>query len=182
MDEVADAGDAVGVETEVILVSVSIGADAQGGGDGVLCDGTDIPAFHPAVFHLQCAQTAVCLGGPGKVVGGVQERSDIVHLLHDFHGTVARSFVERDADSVRGEGGEFVAQEVGLARDFHQYVGAFRQVVSFFYLLQDGIDCFCTVPPASVAEEGFTADGVTVECGSIDGIGLRAGEGVEGVV
>ena len=28
---------------------------------------------------------------------------------------------------MRSEGGEFVAQKVGLARDFHQYVGAFRQ-------------------------------------------------------
>ena len=43
------------------------------------------------------------------------------------HGTVARSLVERDAGGVRSEGGEFVAQKVGLARDFHQYVGAFRQ-------------------------------------------------------
>lgn len=35
MDEVADTGDAVGIETEVLFVSISVGADAQGGGDGV---------------------------------------------------------------------------------------------------------------------------------------------------
>ena len=56
------------------------------------------------------------------------------------------------------------------------------RAVSFFNLLQDGIDRFRSVPPACVTEEGFTADGITVECGSINGIGLRAGKGVEGVV
>ena len=44
------------------------------------------------------------------------------------------------------------------------------RAVSFFNLLQDGIDRFRSVPPACVPEEGFTADGITVECGSIDAL------------
>ena len=55
-------------------------------------------------------------------------------------------------------------------------------VISFFCLLQYCIDFFCPVSPPGIAEKGFTADGIPAECRGIDGVCLRAGKGMEGIV
>ena len=114
-DEGVDAAGAVGIVAEFCSIQGTAEADVHRALIGVIQDIGRSELIQLPVAQLDGDDFGVGLPYGGEVVDAVQDGTDVVELLHDFHEEGVFVLEERDAGGVRGEGGKFVAQHIGQA-------------------------------------------------------------------
>ena len=114
-DEGVDAAGTVGIVAEFGAVQGAAQANVHRALIGVIQDIGLGEMVQLPVAKLDGDDFGVGLPDGGEVVDAVQDGTDVVELLHDFHEEGVFVLEERDAGGVRGEGSEFVAQHIGQA-------------------------------------------------------------------
>ncbi len=114
-DEGVDASGTVGIVAEFGPVQGTAEADVHRALVGVIQDIGLGEVFQLPVAQFNGDDFGVGLPDGGEVVDAVQDGTDVVELLHDFHEEGVFVLEERDAGSMRGEGGKLVAQHIGQA-------------------------------------------------------------------
>ena len=116
MDEVPDPFDSLRVEIEIVHAIITIGGDALGRLNCIHRNIFKRNVIPSSVLQLKFSQFFIGAGCGLKIIHHVKQRSDVVHLLHDFHRAVLLSLVERNSGRMGSESGKLVTEKVRLTR------------------------------------------------------------------